>query len=219
LVGRVLKGFDDNIHVVKPFEVPANWPVTVMIDFHLSTPQAVSYWAVNRQDVNFCTAETWENLSADGIADDIIKKVRRFGWQIEDAYIDPLSKGDTAYMKNALGTNIRSTFNILDERLSEQGITLHVASKDKESGIKNIQTWLKGPNGTPTCYIFNTCERHLYEVKRWVFDDDGKPSKDCSDHFMECWYRYTLTGARFEDHVIKPLPSRVAVGASGWMGS
>ncbi len=219
LVGRVLKEFDDVTHVVKPFEVPTNWPVTVMIDFHLSTPQAVSYWAVNRQDVHFCIAETWKNLSADEIADDIVRKVKRYGWNIEDAYIDPLSKGDTAYMRNALGTDIKSTYNILDERLCDHGITLHVASKDKDSGIKNIQGWLKGPNGMPTCYIFDTCERHLYEVKRWVFDDDGKPAKDGYDHFMENFYRYSLTGARFEDHQISALPSRVAAGSGSWMGA
>jgi hypothetical protein len=219
LVGRVLKEFDDAIHVVKPFEVPANWPVTVMIDFHLSTPQAVSFWTVNKQEINFCIAETWENLSADGIADDIVKKIRRYGWDIEDAYIDPLSKGDTAYMKNALGTNLRSTFSILEERLSDQGITLHVASKDKDSGIKNLQTWLKGPNGMPTMYVFDTCERHLYEVKRWVFDDDGKPSKEGSDHFWENAYRYTLTGAKFEDHVVNPLPYRRVIETAGsWLG-
>lgn len=220
LVGRVLKDFDDVTHVVKPFEVPTDWPVTVMIDFHLSTPQAVSYWTVNRQELHFCVGETWKNLSAEGIADDIVRRIRRYGWNIEDAFIDPLSKGDTAYMRNAIGTDIRSTYNILDERLSDQGITLHVASKDKESGIKNIQTWLKGPNGMPTCYLFDTCDRHIYEVKRWVFDDEGKPSKDCSDHFMENWYRYTLTNARYQDHVVNPLPARrVVAGASAWMGA
>jgi hypothetical protein len=219
LVGRVLKEFDDAVHIIKPFDVPTDWPVTVMIDFHLSTPQAVSYWAIDPHDVHYCIAETWANLSADGIADDIIRKIRRYGWSIEDAFIDPLSKGDTAYMKNALGANIRDTFSILDERLSEHGITLHVASKDKESGIKNIQGWLKGPNRMPTCYIFDTCERHLYEVKRWVFDENGKPSKDCSDHFMECWYRYTLTGAKYEDKQVAPLPQRAFAGTGSWMGA
>jgi len=218
LVGRVLKEFDENIHVVKPFDVPTDWPTTVMIDFHLSTPQAISYWTVNRQDINYCIAETWKNFNAGEIADDIIRKVKFHGWKIEDAYIDPLSKGDTAYMRNALGTDVRDTFSQLDERLSEHGITLHVASKDKESGIKNIQEWLKGPNKMPTCYVFDNCERHLYEVKRWVFDDEGKPSKDCSDHFMENWYRYTLTGARYSDHEIKPLPTRPPSQPGAWMG-
>ena len=218
LVGRVLKGFDDNIHMIKPFEVPTNWPVTVMIDFHLSKPQAVSYWAVNRQDIHYCVKETWKNLSAGEIADDIIRSMKGFGWKITDAYIDPLSKGDTAYMKNALGTNLQSTYEQLDEKLSEHGITLHVASKDKDSGIKNIQTWLKGPNGMPTCYIFNTCERHLYEVHRWVFDEFGKPGKDSDEHFCENWYRYTLTGARWEDFEVKPLPVR-AFTQNAWMAA
>ncbi len=220
LVGRVLKEFDDNIHVVKPFDVPTDWPVTVMIDFHLSTPQAISYWAVNRQDINYCIGETWENLSAGEIADDIIRKIKFHGWDIEDAYIDPLSKGDTAYMRNALGTNIRDTYSQLDERLSAHGITLHVASKDKDSGIKNIKEWLVGPNKMPTCYVFDTCERHLYEIKRWVFDEDGKPEKEGYDHFMENWYRYSLTGARFSDYFISSLPMRrVTVGAGNWMGA
>jgi len=218
LVGRVLKEFDENIHVVKPFDVPVDWPVTVMIDFHLNTPQAVSYWAVNRQDINYCVAETWENLSAEAIGDDIVRKMIKNGWKITDAYIDPLSKGDTAYMRNALGTNLRDTYSILDEKLSARGITLHVASKDKESGISNIKTWLKGPNGLPTAYIFDTCDRHLYETKRWVFDDDGKPGKE-NDHFMENWYRYTLTGARYEDHLIKPLPQKKRMMTGAWLGA
>ena len=217
LVGRVLKEFDLNIHRVKPFEVPTDWPVTVMIDFHLSTPQAVSYWAVNRQDIHYCIKETWKNLSADEIADDIIRSVKFYGWKIENAYIDPLSKGDTAYMRNTLGSNIRDTFSILEERLSEHGITLYVATKDKESGIKNIQTMLKGVNGLPTCYLFDTCERHFFEVSRWVFDDKGKPIKE-NDHFMENWYRYTLTGAKYEDFVINKLPApREYHGRESWM--
>lgn len=219
LVGRVLKEFDDNIHKVKKFDVPTDWPVTVMIDFHLSTPQAISYWAVNKQDINYCIAETWKNLSADEIADDIVRKVKFYGWKIEKAFIDPLSKGDTSYMRNALGANIRDTYSILDERLSVHGITLSVASKDKESGIKNIQSWLKGPNGMPTVYLFEDCERHFYEISRWVFDDHGKPAKDGFDHFMENWYRYSLTGACYEDYYITPLPQQsISAGVHSWMG-
>jgi hypothetical protein len=214
-----LKEFDENIHRIKRFDVPANWPVVPMIDFHLSTPQAISYWTVNKQEINYLIGETWKNLSAGEISDDIIRKMKFYGWRIENAFIDPLSKGDTAYMRNTLGTNIRDTFSILEERLVDHDITLHVASKDKESGIKNIQEWMKGPNGSPTCYLFDTCERHFFEIMRWVFDDDGKPSKDCSDHFMENWYRYTLTGTRFEDYIINPLPDRRAVGAGSWLGA
>jgi hypothetical protein len=219
LVGRVLKEFDPNMHKIKPFLVPTDWPVTVMIDFHLSTPQAVSYWAVNQQDCHYCVAETWENLSADGIADDIIRKWKG-GMNISKVYIDPLSKGDTAYMRNQLGTNIRDTYSILDEKLSKYKMTLAVASKDKESGIKNIKDQLMGPNHMATTFIFEDCERHFFEIQRWVFDDNGKPIKE-NDHFMENWYRYTLTGAKYKNFKINPLPaSSTESGTSdSWMGN
>jgi hypothetical protein len=219
LVGRVLKEFDIDMHKIKPFNVPTDWPVTVMIDFHLSTPQAISYWAVNPQDCHYCIHETWEHLSAAGIADDIIRHWKA-GYNITKVFIDPLSKGDTAYMRNQLGTNIRDTYSILDEKLSKYKITLAVASKDKESGIKNIKEQLEGPNNMATSFIFDTCERHFFEVQRWVFDDDGKPKKE-NDHFMENWYRYTLTGAKYSAFKIKPLPSSPSgpVLSGGWMGN
>jgi len=216
LVGRVLKEFNSDIHVIKAFEVPTDWPVTVMIDFHLSTPQAISYWAVDKLDCHYCVEETWKNLSSGGIADDIIRHLRG-GMRIEKAFIDPLSKGDTAYMRNQLGIDIEDAFTTIGNKLSEYGITLYVASKDKASGIRNIQEWLRGPNGLATCYICDNCERHLYEVMRWVYDDNGLPQKE-NDHFMENWYRYTLTGPHYADYQITPL--RIAqVGSSGsWMG-
>lgn len=217
LVGRVLKEFDESVHVIEPFDVPTNWPVVAMIDFHLSKPQAISYWTVDRQDVHYGVGEVWKNLNPHEVADDIIRRVKG-GWNIEEAFIDPLSKGDTAYMRNRVGTDIESTYTILENLLAEHGITLYVASKDKESGIKNIQTRLKGPNRMPTVFLFNTCERHLYEIKRWVYDDEGKPSKDVEDHFCENFYRFTLTGTKFEDKTIKPLPKKVhAPGA--WLGA
>lgn len=220
LVGRVLKEFEMSTHVVKPFDVPTDWPVTVMIDFHLSTPQAVSYWAVNPQGIHYCVGETWKNMSASEIADDVIRRVRMHGWSIERAFIDPLSKGDTEYMRNALGTNVRDTYTILNEKLGEHGIWLAVASKDKEAGIHNIREWLRGPNGLPTVYVFDDCERHLHEVQRWVYDDDGKPAKE-NDHFMENWYRYTLTGAHYEAR--RPdrdyTDRRSALGSSAWMAA
>jgi len=217
LVGRVLKGFEDDIHVIEPFDIPTDWPVVPMIDFHLNVPQAVSYWTVNPQGINYCIGEFWDNTDGGGISDDIIRKTKRFGWDITDAYIDPLSKGDTAYMKNRYGSDLQDTFSIIEGKLSSHGITLHVASKDKESGIRNIQTWLFGPNKLPTMYVFSNCARFLYEVKRWVFDDDGKPIKE-NDHMMENAYRYTLVGNAYESHKINPLPQVRPKVAGSWMG-
>ena len=123
-------------------------------------------------------------------------------------------------MRNQLGTDIQDTYSIIDEKISKYGMTLAVASKDKDSGIQNMLTWLRGPNGLPICYLFDTCDRHFFEVQRWVYDKDGKPQKE-NDHFMENWYRYTLTGAVYEDFQINKLPKIGGCKGSsgGWMGN
>jgi hypothetical protein len=106
----------------------------------------------------------------------------------------------------------------LYDRLCDEGITLQVASKDKTSGIKNIEAKLSGTAGIATVFLFDDCERHFYEINRWVYDDKGVPSKE-NDHFMENWYRFTLTGTKFENYVIPPMRQAQPASAGAWMGA
>lgn len=219
LVGRVIKRFNQDLHWIEPFDIPTDWPVVPLIDFHLRKPQAISFHAVNKQDVKFICHEIWDNLSPEETADAIIKYKTKNALNMEEAYIDPLSKGDTGYMKNRFGDELQDSFSIIEERLAEHGIELKVASKDKSSGIRNIWKELDGFNGIPTYYIFNTCKRHLYEINRWVYDENGLPTKE-NDHFMENWYRATLVGLEYKEPP-KPGLYRQSAGRGGsqaWMG-
>lgn len=221
LVGRVLKQFNSEKHWIEPFDVPTDWPMIAMIDFHLKKPHAISYHTVNKQDIKFICKEIWEHLSPEGVSDSIIRDKKANAWNIRDAYIDPLSKGDTAYMKNRMGTDLVDSFSIISERLARHGITLWVASKDKDSGIRNIWKDLEGVNSIPTYYVFNTCKRHLVEINRWIYDDNGKPAKGKEDDFddmMENWYRATLTGLKWVDFRHKQVEYRDPVGSGAWMG-
>lgn len=220
LVGRVLKQFNRDKHWVEPFPIPTDWPGVAMIDFHLNKPHAVSYHFVNPQGVYFIVKEHWEHWTAEETADAIIRDVSTHAWRLTEVYIDPLSKGDTAYMRNRMGDELQDSFSIIANRLDLHGIELLVACKDKDSGIRNIWKHLDGVNGTPTYYVFNTCPRHLFEVQRWVYDDQGLPAKQ-HDDFMENWYRATLTGLVYtapRRHAASPAGPRVAVGAQSWMG-
>jgi len=219
LVGRVLKQFDKSKHWITPFEIPTDWPMIVMIDFHLRKPHAISYHCVNRQGVKFINKERWEHLSPEETADVIIRDKTAHAWNIQDVYIDPLSKGDTSYMRNRMGDDLQDSFSIIADRLEDHGIELHVASKDKDSGIRNIWDDLQGPNGMPTYFVFDTCERHLYEIQRWVYDEDGKPAKE-HDDMMENWYRATLVDL---DYLAPPKPALAgnrgyAHASESWLG-
>jgi len=222
LVGRVIKSFDKNKHWVEPFEVPTDWPVMAMIDFHLNKPHAVSYHTVNKQGVYFIIKEIYANMSTEELADAIIRDKVSHAWRLLEAQIDPLSKGDTHYMNNRFGDSLEDSFSIIQKRLKGHGIKLSVGSKDKVSGINNINSELKGINGTPTSFVFNTCKRHFLELMRWVYDDHAKPSKgnkDDYDDMMENWYRRTLSGLRYKDKPKQSSYSQPAYsGEHSWMG-
>jgi predicted transcriptional regulator len=203
LVGRVLKSYDKDIHIIDSFTIPTDWPVTPFIDIHLNKPQAISFYAVDKHGRHYVIDEIWEHLSPEELADEIIRKKMVNQWNIDTAFIDPLSKGDSAYIKNR-GMDIEDSFNIIADRLADDGIELIAASKDKKSGIINLNAWLLGVNKMPTLFFFDSLPSydgaygHLYEIVRWVYDKEGLPAK-LNDHFMENMYRYTLAGVEYSE--------------------
>lgn len=229
LIGLIIKGFDINKHKIPSFKIPTNWIVTPFIDLHLNRPHAISFYACDERNINYVIDEVWENLRPEEIADTIIRAKKVNSWNIYETFIDPLAKGDDHFMKNR--GDVQDSFTIIGEKLSNEGIHLQVASKDKPSGIRNIQTWLEGVNGLPTLYFldslqsFNGGYGHVHEIQRWTYDDNGLPEK-VDDHFMENLYRYTLAGVEYRErkgdycHQTKNVPTEMkqAVGQS-WMGA
>ena len=184
LIGRVLKEFNKDIHVIDQFKIPPDWPVTPFIDIHLNKPQAVSFYAVDKHGRRYVIDEIWENISPEEIADEIIRRKVKNAWDIDTVFIDPLAKGDSAYVKNR-GLMIEDSFTIIANKLAGYQIQLLGASKDKDSGVRNIKTWLQGINKMPVLFFFNSLPSydgaygHLYEINRWIYDKEGKPAKEC----------------------------------------
>ncbi|MCX6659017.1 MAG: terminase family protein [Candidatus Bathyarchaeota archaeon] len=211
LAGLVLKEFKKEVHVVEEFKIPSDWPVVVMVDIHVTTPQAIGYYAVDKYNRWYQIDETFVNMSAEGIADDIIEHKRKHGWRMKEIFIDPLAKGDMAYVKNRLGV-VDDSFTVISNKLRGEGMFLSVGSKDKDSGVRNLQQLLVGVNKMPSLYFFARCEKTIWEIQRWTYDDKQRPRKE-NDHFMENLYRMTLTGIKYQDpRVISDYVKQAAVG-------
>ena len=204
LVGLIWSGFrkdavDGKIsHMIDPFNIPTDWPVIAIIDFHHKEPQAISYYAFDPQERLYVIDEEWKHMWAEETADCIIRKKKVNTWRLKDAFIDPLAKGDIPY-RNDRGVEVPDFFSVCKERLWKHGIELHVASKDQSSGILNVEKMLNGPNGMPILFFFRSLnkiekEGHIWEIQRWTYDED-KPKPNF--HFMENLYRSTLTGVKY----------------------
>jgi hypothetical protein len=197
LSGIIFNKFNKEVNVVDPSPIPPDWPVVVMIDFHPATQQAVGFYAWDKYNREFVIDEIWEYCSPTELANEIVRRKQKNQWNITDAFIDPLSKGDAAFLKQRK-IDIQDSFTVIQNALRPYSITLQVASKDIKSGISNVNTAFKGLNNLPSLFIFRTCERHIWEITRWIYDPKSRKPKDKqSDHFCENLYRSTLTGTTY----------------------
>ncbi len=210
LTGLVIKEFNKDIHVIEPFSLldekgHCEFPVIAAIDLHLTKPQAIGFYMIDDRDRIFVVDEVWADLSPDEIADEIIKRKEEFGWRIELAIIDPLSKGDERFMSHRFST--QNSFTIIRNKLSPYGIRLEAGSKDRESAIRNIKMRLKGQNGMPSLFFFRNCERHIWEIQRWTHEKFKE-----NDDMMENLGRVTVHGIKYvpSEYWNKPLNYAVA---------
>lgn len=202
LVGLVFPGFDKERHVIDAFEVPTDWPVVAVVDYHPSKEIAIGYYVWDPFDRIYVIDETYKNMSPEMVGDEIIRKKTANAWRLKEVFIDPLAKGDMTYIKNRMFADIPSAFNTLQERLWKHGVDLFVASRDRDSGIRNVEKMLVGPNQTPTLFFFNTLnkiekEGHLWEIMRYVWEEDTNKPKDGNDHFMQTLNQATLAGTKY----------------------
>ena len=210
LTGRIWKCFDPNVHIVKPFPIPPDWPVEFQIDFHLDIPHAISFAAVDKYNRYFVCDEIWQNLTNEDIANEIIRRKNKNVWNLRRGEIDALSKGDSSYVKNRYGMT-EDSYTVIQKKLAKYGIMLGVGSKDEKSYIKAVEARLKGSNGPPTLYFFEECKETIKQVQRWAYDDNHRPRDD--GHFAECIGRFTQSGLRYVDPTVYTKPIEYARAA------
>jgi len=83
--------------------------------------------------------------------------------------------------------------------LARYGHALETASKDKEAGILEVKTHLKGPNGKPSIFLLDNCLRTLYEIEGYMWEKETNKPADIDDHMMENLYRTLLLQTKYVD--------------------
>jgi phage terminase large subunit len=175
--GAVYKTFNRSVHVVKPFEIPADWPRYRAIDWGFNTP-FVCLWLARDPDKRwYVYAEHYQARETLAYHAERIKQVSgaekyRVTWADHDAQ-------DAHEFRNL-------------------GIGTMPAKKDVHLGIEAVQAALKVQgDGKPRLFIFKTCRNTSKEVPgyKWAEGTESKDPKDeplkVNDHTCDC-LRYAI---------------------------
>ena len=184
MTGLVLPEFKRKVHLKPRFEIPLDAIIDIAIDCHPRTPQAILFMATIKNGYRYLIKEIWNNGDGTWIGEQIVRAIDKYKFRVGSIIIDPLAKGDA--------NNDNTLFDKVDHVLYTHGYALDTATKDKDSGITDIRSHLKGPNNEASLFVFDDLVHVTREMEDWMYDKDTNKPQKKNDHFCENLYRLLL---------------------------
>lgn len=178
--GLVYNSFDENKHVIEPFEIPKDWQDNISIDPGLNNPLSAHFYARDYDGNVYVIAEHYEKgKEVDWHAQRIKEIASRLGWKTNrNGFLEALI--DSAATQKTLA----STKNVV-ELFYENGILTNPrVNKDMFTGINIVKRYLCDANGKTHLYIFKNCVNLIREIKSYWWGDDDLPIKK-DDHCLD----------------------------------
>lgn len=186
--GLVYGEFDNNIHVIEPFDVPKEWYDKISIDPGLKNPLSAHWYACDYDGNIYVIAEHYESDK------DIIyhsKKIYdisdRLGW-----HRNPNGMIEVLIDSAANQRTLASTKSV-SELFYDNGILVNSrVNKDMFSGIQRVKSYLKNANGKARLFIFKNCVNMIREIKGYFWGNEDLPIKK-DDHAMDDLRYYIMS--------------------------
>ncbi len=178
--GMVYSEFDENIHVIDPFNVPTDWQDCLSIDPGLNNPLSCHWYAVDYDGNVYVIAEHYEAKKDVLYHSKKIKEIcKKLNWKT-------LANGNYyALIDSAANQKTLAGVKSVSELFFELGITVNPkVNKDLFSGIQRVKSYLKNADGKPRLFIFKNCTNLIKEIKGYFWADSDKPVKS-NDHALD----------------------------------
>ena len=178
--GLVYNSFDENIHVVEPFDVPSDWQDNISIDPGLNNPLSAHFYARDYDGNVFVVAEHFEKgKEVDYHAQRIKEIAKSLNWKTNrNGYLEALI--DSAASQRTLS----SSKNVV-ELFYENGILTNPrVNKDLFTGINIVKRYLRDANGKSHLFIFKNCVNLIREIKSYWWGEEDNPIKK-DDHCLD----------------------------------
>lgn len=178
--GLVYGEFDENIHVIEPFNVPKEWQDNISIDPGLNNPLSAHFYAVDYDDNVYVIAEHYEAKK------DVLYHSKKLK-EIADA-LDwhRGSNGMLCALIDSAATQrtLASEKSVVD-LFYDNGILVNPkVNKDLFSGISRVKSYLKNAEGKSKIFIFKTCTNLIREIKGYFWGKGDVPVKR-DDHALD----------------------------------
>ena len=178
--GKVYPEFDENLHVIEPFDVPYDWQDKLSIDPGLKNPLSCHWYAVDYDGNVYVVAEHYEKEK------DIIYHSEKIHEISNNLHWHRNSNGmlETLIDSAASQTTLASRKSVADLFYEHNILTNTNVNKDVFSGIQKVKSYLKNANGETKIFIFNTCKNLIREIKTYRWGKGDSPVK-VDDHSMD----------------------------------
>lgn len=189
--GLVYPEFDPSVHVIPPFNVPAEWQDTISIDPGLNNPLSAHWYAVDWDGNIYVVAE---HFAAGKDIDYHVRSIKdisaRIGWKTD-------GKGRIcALIDSAANQRTLACSKSVAELFCEKGVLVNTnVNKDVFAGICRVKEYLKRGNGTGDLFIFDTCVNMIAEFASYMWAEGDVPVKR-DDHCMDELRYYVMTKPR-----------------------
>ncbi len=200
--GLVYTEFDENFHVIDPFDFPKEWQDTISIDPGLNNPLSATWFCVDYDGNIYAVAEHYVAEKDVVYHSDKIKEIsNRLNWK-RDVKGRVSAIIDSAANQKTLASN-----KSVCELFYDNGILVNPkVNKDVFSGIERVKQYLNKEGVKPKLYIFKSCSNLIRELKSYRWGKNDNPIKT-DDHSLDALRYYIMT----KPALIKKPPLKNAI--------
>jgi len=189
--GLVYPEFDENVHVVEPFDIPCDWQENISIDPGLNNPLSAHWYAVDWDGNVYVVAEHFAAGKDIDFHAGAIKEIsRKLNWKTD-------GRGRlNALIDSAANQHTLASSKSVAELFAEKGIVVNTnVNKDMFTGIARVKSFLKRGNGEANLYVFSNCFNMIEEFRGYYWASGDAPVKR-DDHCMDELRYFIMTRPR-----------------------
>ena len=185
--GMVYNEFNENIHVIDPFEVPYEWYDNISIDPGLNNPLSAHWYARDFDGNVYVIAEHFDKGKDVYFHAERIKEIsKKLNWHFCNGKLTALI--DSAANQRTLA----SSKNVVELFYENDILVNPKVNKDMFSGINVVKRYLKDGEGKAHLFIFKNCVNLIKEIKSYWWGDNDLPIKK-DDHCLDEMRYYLMS--------------------------